>query len=200
MSHALREAAYKLDITPPGRKFVLVTLADAVNGKDADQLCWPSLDWLAGRCGMSRRMVGSHLDALEAAGLIKREGFRGRVRLYRMLFTCEPEFTSTCEPEFTGEESTCEPEFTSDVNQSSHQGGTRVHTNLKEPERTKKGVSDYGQFEDGSSYRTDLVTIKPGTPPYEAWERYYARTNSSKVYACQAEQPIREQQTWPPNR
>lgn len=59
-----------------GEKFVLLALADCVNGNSCE--CWPSERWLAERTGYSRRAVRRYLAALESTGEIVRKQVEGR--------------------------------------------------------------------------------------------------------------------------
>ena len=61
--------AFAQEVTPAGRKFVLVALA---NHADAEGRCFPSQKRLAFMTGQSIRAVRDHLAALEEAGLITR--------------------------------------------------------------------------------------------------------------------------------
>ena len=61
--------AFAQEVTPAGRKFVLVALA---NHADAEGRCFPSQKRLAFMTGQSVRAVRDHLAALEEAGLITR--------------------------------------------------------------------------------------------------------------------------------
>lgn len=62
--------AYAQNVTPAGRKFVLVALADFA---DAEGRCFPGQDTLAVMTGQDERSIRRHMDALEEAGLIRRE-------------------------------------------------------------------------------------------------------------------------------
>lgn len=70
MSHRAVTWAYDQDIQPSAAKFVLVTLA---NYADEHGYCYPSQSRLADDTGQSERTVRTHLAALEAAGVIRRE-------------------------------------------------------------------------------------------------------------------------------
>lgn len=77
--------AYNLRGLSSGQKFVLVTLC---NRADEDWSCYPSVNFIAEETGMSDRSVRQHLDALEAAGAIRRDrtrnndGTLGRYRYF----------------------------------------------------------------------------------------------------------------------
>jgi biotin operon repressor len=53
-----------------GTRLVALALADRVGD---EWTCWPSLDDIGARTGLSRRMVKYHLRYLEAEGVIARE-------------------------------------------------------------------------------------------------------------------------------
>lgn len=142
MCNDLINAVWELDVRPPGRKFVLMALADRAN---EEGVCWPSQEWLSHACGMSRRMVMKHLRSLESKGLVVRIGYHKRARAYQLTIepgdasTPEPEFEGTVEPEFSEPEFTLEPQFAHEVNQGSHFSGTRVPPNPQEPSLNLQG-------------------------------------------------------------
>ena len=70
MSLQAMEWAYRQEVSPSARKFVLVTLA---NYADGDGFCFPGQDTLAKMTGQDERSVRNHLANLEADGLIRRE-------------------------------------------------------------------------------------------------------------------------------
>lgn len=91
-------------------KFVLVAMADCVNGDGASMVCWPSYRHLTDRTGQDVKTVEAGLRRLREAGFIvdtgKRRGATGRVVVY-MLKT--PENGGVIEldrPDETGDEST----------------------------------------------------------------------------------------------
>jgi biotin operon repressor len=59
--------AMKAKVGNPGRKLVLVKLADNANDKGE---CWPSYQHVADQCEMGRSTVKSHIKALEEAGFL----------------------------------------------------------------------------------------------------------------------------------
>ena len=61
-------------VVPGGQKLVLLALADHA---DREGVCWPSVDHLASRCGLTRRTVRKAVAALETAGLVAVERRRG---------------------------------------------------------------------------------------------------------------------------
>ncbi|MCQ9090558.1 helix-turn-helix domain-containing protein [Vibrio alginolyticus] len=70
MSMELMVKALKLKIGNQGRKLVLVKLAD--NASDQGE-CWPSYQYIADICEMSKRSAMSHVKKLEDMGLLRRE-------------------------------------------------------------------------------------------------------------------------------
>lgn len=69
MSHAATNWAIQQRGLPPAAKLVLWYLADRHN---PDFGCFPSQEQLVEACEMSRSSVNRHLEALEAAGLVRR--------------------------------------------------------------------------------------------------------------------------------
>lgn len=66
---------------PTGRKMVLLSLCD--NASDQGE-CYPSIESIAKRCGMTDRSVYNHLAALEEMGMLVRQDRHGRSNLYRL--------------------------------------------------------------------------------------------------------------------
>jgi DNA-binding transcriptional ArsR family regulator len=96
MSIALMTEAWRSDL-PTGRKMVLLSLCD--NASDQGE-CYPSIDSIAKRCGMTDRSVYSHLAALETMGMLVRQDRHGRSNLYRLnpCKFCTPETISPLKP------------------------------------------------------------------------------------------------------
>ena len=72
--------AWRADI-PAGRKLVLLSLADNANDRGE---CYPSVDAVADRCGLSVRAVQGHIADLEKAGMVSRAGRVGRSNLFTL--------------------------------------------------------------------------------------------------------------------
>ncbi|ENP0827447.1 helix-turn-helix domain-containing protein, partial [Vibrio parahaemolyticus] len=70
MSMELMVKALKLKIGNQGRKLVLIKLADNANDQGE---CWPSYQYIADVCEMSKRSAISHIQKLEDMGLLRRE-------------------------------------------------------------------------------------------------------------------------------
>ena len=72
----IQAVAMVLDFAPdhwePSRRLVAIALADHVNASNLE--CWPSLERLQKRTGLSRASVKRHLRALEEDGVIARLG------------------------------------------------------------------------------------------------------------------------------
>ena len=79
---------------PTGRKMVLLSLCD--NASDQGE-CYPSIESIAKRCGMTDRSVYNHLAALEEMGMLVRQDRHGRSNLYR-LNPCKFFTTETISP------------------------------------------------------------------------------------------------------
>ena len=67
MSMTLMVEAMKAKVGNPGRKLVLVKLADNANDKGE---CWPSYQHVADQCEMGRSTVKAHIKALEESGFL----------------------------------------------------------------------------------------------------------------------------------
>ena len=70
MSMLLMVQAMKTKVGNPLRKLVLIKLAD--NASDEGE-CWPSYQYIADQCEISKRSVMNHIDALCEAGLVRKE-------------------------------------------------------------------------------------------------------------------------------
>ena len=73
MSTEQLNLAFKSDVKPSARKFVLVALADYAN---AENQAYPSVETLARKTGQDRKTVINHLAALQADGFISDTGER----------------------------------------------------------------------------------------------------------------------------
>ena len=72
--------AWRADI-PAGRKLVLLSLADNANDRGE---CYPSVDAVSVRCGLSVRAVQGHIADLEKAGMVSRMERNGRSNLFTL--------------------------------------------------------------------------------------------------------------------
>lgn len=68
MSNQLLSLVWHARIPSHTQKIVLLALADHA---DETGLCWPSLDTLSERCGLSRQAVIDQLEKLQSAGFLK---------------------------------------------------------------------------------------------------------------------------------
>ena len=66
----LMSAVWCTEIPDSRRKLILLSLAD--NADEATRECFPSVSYIARRCGCTRRTVHRHLSILEDEGLITR--------------------------------------------------------------------------------------------------------------------------------
>jgi hypothetical protein len=66
--------AMKAKVGNPLRKLVLLKLADNANDQGE---CWPSYNYIAEQCEMSRRSVMDHVKKLEKSGFLRREYRKG---------------------------------------------------------------------------------------------------------------------------
>ena len=69
MSVLLMAKAWEAPVENASRKLVLIKMADNANDEG---VCWPSYEYLARHCEMSRRSVIRHVDDLVLTGFIKR--------------------------------------------------------------------------------------------------------------------------------
>jgi hypothetical protein len=74
MSMELMVKAMKAKVGNPLRKLVLLKLADNANDQGE---CWPSYNYIAEQCEMSRRSVMDHVKKLETSGFLRREYRKG---------------------------------------------------------------------------------------------------------------------------
>lgn len=70
MSMTLMVKALKTKVGNPLRKLVLLKLADNANDQGE---CWPSYQYIADQCEMSKRSVMIHINKLIEDGLLKKE-------------------------------------------------------------------------------------------------------------------------------
>lgn len=86
-------------------KFVLVAMADCVNGSDAPMTCWPTVACLAELTSMDRKTVIEAMQRLRAAGWIQdtgaRKGATGQVPVYELK---TPKTGTVTPPESAGNE------------------------------------------------------------------------------------------------
>lgn len=80
MSYTLTNTARSIPM-PPGRRAVLLELADMAN---AAGICWPSISTLARRACVSVRSVFTHLAELVKAGLLTRRQRIGRSNIFML--------------------------------------------------------------------------------------------------------------------
>lgn len=80
MSYTLTNTARAIPM-PPGRRAVLLELADMAN---AAGICWPSISTLARRACVSVRSVFTHLAELVKAGLLTRRQRIGRSNVFTL--------------------------------------------------------------------------------------------------------------------
>lgn len=89
-------------------KFVLVAMADCVNGEGDAMTCWPSYRHLTDRTGQDVKTVESGLRRLREAGFIvdtgKRRGSTGRVVVYLLKTPVNGAVISLDKPDDSGDE------------------------------------------------------------------------------------------------
>lgn len=88
MSYEAVSWAMAQQIGKSSTKFVLVAMAECVNGKDADMLCFPSVQALSSMTEQDRKTVMDNLQRLRELGFIEdtgaRRGVTGQVPVYRL--------------------------------------------------------------------------------------------------------------------
>lgn len=88
MSYEAIRWAMSQPVTKSSAKFVLVAMADCVNGEQKDMTCWPSYKHLTERTGQDVKTVEAGLRRLREAGFItdtgERKGTTGQVVVYRL--------------------------------------------------------------------------------------------------------------------
>ena len=95
MSMLLTAQALKLKVGNPTRKLVLVKLADNANDEGE---CFPSYQYIADHCEVSRRSVISHIEELIKMGLVEKKSRKNQdgssSNLYILRFEKDGEKTS----------------------------------------------------------------------------------------------------------
>lgn len=94
MSYTLTNTARAIPM-PPGRRAVLLELADMAN---AAGICWPSISTLARRACVSVRSVFTHLAELVKAGLLTRRQRIGRSNVFTLALGQSASDTTTDGP------------------------------------------------------------------------------------------------------
>lgn len=88
MSYDAIRWAMQQSVSKSSAKFVLVAMANCVNGDGPDMLCWPSVAHLAEATGQDRKTVMDGMRRLRAEGLIvdtgDRKGATGHVTVYAL--------------------------------------------------------------------------------------------------------------------
>ena len=88
MSYEAVSWAMAQQVGKSSTKFVLVAMAECVNGKDADMLCFPSVQALSSTTEQDRKTVMENLQRLREMGFIEdtgaRRGITGQVPVYRL--------------------------------------------------------------------------------------------------------------------
>ena len=76
MSMLLMVKAMQTKVGNPLRKLVLIKLADNANDQGE---CWPSLQYIADQCEISKRSVIRHIDELCACGMLSKQERHGGI-------------------------------------------------------------------------------------------------------------------------
>jgi hypothetical protein len=121
---------------PSTQKFVLITLADQAN--DAG-VCWPGVESVTERTGLSERAVRNSLRWLEANGYITTLGRPGRTSTYHIEAASDP--GTSCPPAPDAPRQEMPGRGARDAGEggtSCRGGGHQMPPNHKEPKRTIK--------------------------------------------------------------
>ena len=73
MSMRLMVQAMNCEVGNPARKLVLLKLADNAND---DGICFPSYQYIADKCEMTRRSAISHIEYLIKMGLVSKKNVK----------------------------------------------------------------------------------------------------------------------------
>jgi len=88
MSYEAVSWAMAQQVGKSSTKFVLVAMAECVNGKDTDMLCFPSVQALSSMTEQDRKTVMENLQRLREMGFIEdtgaRRGTTGQIPVYRL--------------------------------------------------------------------------------------------------------------------
>lgn len=142
MSIAALNWAWHQDCPNATAKLVLIALADRA---DDDGVCWPRMDTVAERAGVSPRQVSTHLKALEDMGLLTRKrrrrgdgtlGSYTYTLLHRQQTLAPPEVSRQWKSTASGSATSPPPE----AERSDH----RKSASGQEPPRDPKGESTLG--------------------------------------------------------
>lgn len=179
MSHAATNWAIIQRGLKPATKIVLWHLADCHNPAHG---CFPSQDYLAEHCEMSRSSLNEHLAALEAAGLIRRERRRDartrRQENTRYHLACEADFDENPCPE--NGHGSYEAVSGNGGEPCPENGESRVQnldTNpvrepVKEPERERAGRCEEGKSDseapEGLTRRAEALFFRS----FKGWDRF----------------------------
>ena len=188
MSYRLTSLIIRVAQCPCPQKIVLAVIADMA---DDDGMCWPSLETIALRAGMTRRSVIDQVEKLEAAGLLS-VSRGGRSNKYQIVLPSEPRsqvkdvhmcttFTrpvndvhQTSEPRSPQVVNDVHPKLS--VKQSMKGSEKPPQTAAAEgKERTTSGKRNYGPEPEACA-----VTLPAGTDPeladaWSEWQTYRQR-------------------------
>lgn len=84
MSIEIMSRCWKIRCVSHTQKLVLIALADNANDQG---ICWPSIDYLAAKCDLSRQGVIDQISKLEEKGLLKVRKTSGRSNIYEVVAT-----------------------------------------------------------------------------------------------------------------
>ncbi len=194
MSYRLTSLILRMAQCPCPQKIVLAVIADMA---DDDGMCWPSLETIALRAGMTRRSVIDQVEKLEAAGLLS-VSRGGRSNKYQIVLPGEPRsqvkdvhMCTTFTRPVNDVHQTSEPRSPQVVNdvhpklsvKQSMKGSEKLpHTAVAEgKERTTSGKRNYGPEPEACS-----VTLPAGTDPElaDAWGEWQTYRYPSSSSSC----------------
>lgn len=184
MSYRLTSLIIRMTQCPCPQKIVLAVIADMA---DEDGACWPSLETIAQRAGMTRRSVIDQVEKLEAAGLLE-VARGGKVNRYLIRFSSEPRsqvkdvhMCTTFTTPVNDVHQTSEPRSPQLVNDVHPKLSVKrsIRESVKQPqtavaevkEKTKSDKRNYGPEPEACT-----VTLPAGTDPElaDAWGEWQA--------------------------
>ncbi|WP_166037893.1 helix-turn-helix domain-containing protein [Sphingosinicella sp. YJ22] len=131
------------------RKFVLLALADKINGKNPERGCWPSVASLVSMTGLSDRTVQKALNELEEAGHLTRKKRSGSSSIYHLqLLDPRSSFGGEARPQ-KGRGSPSSPEAASPHPRSAFGGASEAPS--PKPEKTRKETTNAPSTQHGSA-------------------------------------------------
>ena len=152
-------------------KLVLIALADNAN----DQcVCWPSIDYLAAKCDLSRQGVLNQIESLIGIGLLKVRKNDGKVNVYELLVRNQSTPLTRQAPIPVNAVKNQSTPLTTPVNP--------VDPNHKEPSLSKPSKKRTGRFQPPTLSEAKAKALEMGMPEREGEKFFsYYESNGWKV-------------------